>query len=63
MKSHFKHIKKLGLAIMGFEGSENIYNTLNELKDIIDYTVVGIQEVSYHGDPIRQPDLDIINSV
>lgn len=63
MNQSFKHIKKVGLGIMGFEGSENIYNILKELEGIIDYSVVGLQPTSYHGDPIRQADINIVNSV
>lgn len=60
---NFQHIKKLGLAIMGFEGSENIYNILTELGDILNYVVVGVQMKSYHGDIINQADVEIIDSL
>jgi len=58
-----KNIKKLGLAIVCFEGMEHIPNILWELKGLIDYVVAGVQSVSYHGDPIDPSDLHFIKEL
>ena len=50
--SNFKNIKKIGLGIVAFEGTEHLYNIISEIKDFIGYVVVGLQDISYHGDPI-----------
>lgn len=49
---NFKNIKKIGLGIVAFEGTEHLYNIISEIKDFIGYVVVGLQDISYHGDPI-----------
>lgn len=47
---------KLGLAINAFEGTEHIYNIVSEIRDLVDYVVIGLQEKSYLGDPIDECD-------
>ena len=49
--------KKLGLAINAFEGTEHIYNILREIRDLLDYVVIGLQKTSYLGAPIDETDL------
>jgi len=49
--------KKLGLAINAFEGTEHLYNILREIRDLVDYVVIGLQESSYLGNPIDETDL------
>ena len=47
---------KLGLAINAFEGTEHIYNIVSEIRDLVDYVVIGLQDKSYLGDPIDEAD-------
>lgn len=42
--------KKLGLGIIAFEGTELIAQIVTEIRDLVDYVVVGFQEYSYTGD-------------
>lgn len=56
-----KNIKKLGLGIVCFEGSEHLYNIIYELRDIVDYIVIGIQKISYNGENIDNTDLYEVN--
>lgn len=58
--SDYKNIKKLGLGIVCFSDSEHLINILTELKGLIDYVVVGMQKISYHGDPISKVDYNEI---
>ena len=51
-KQNWQNIKKLALGIVAFEGTEHLYNIISELRDLIDYVSVGVQDVSYHGDPL-----------
>lgn len=55
-KSNWKNIKKLGLGVMAFEGSEHLKNILTELRELLDFVVLSYQEVSYHNDPIDESD-------
>lgn len=52
----YKNINGVGLGIVAFEGTELLYNTISEIRDLVTYVVVGLQKVSYHGDPISQVD-------
>lgn len=55
--TNYKNIKKLGLCIIAFEGCEHLYNIISELRNSVDYVSIGLQKVSYHGDPISNIDL------
>lgn len=59
-KTHYKNIKKLGLCIIAFEGTELLYNIISELRDSVDYVSLGLQKVSYHGDKMAVVDLNEI---
>lgn len=48
---------------MGFEGSEHLYSIISEIKDLIDYIIVGVQNVSYHNEPISDTDKLIIEDL
>lgn len=48
---------KLGLGIVAFEATEHLYNIISEIRDLVDYVVVGIQDNNYYGDPIDNSDL------
>lgn len=54
----YKNIKGVGLGIVAFEGTESLYNIISEIRDLVDYVVVGLQKVSYHGDPISVVDMN-----
>ena len=56
----FKNIKKVGLAIICFEGTEHLYNIISAIRESVDYVSVGLQRKSYHGDPISNIDLNEI---
>ena len=56
-RTNYKNIKKLGLCIIAFEGTELLYNIITELKDSVDYISIGLQKVSYHGDKMAPIDL------
>lgn len=58
--TNFKNIKKLGLLIIAFEGTEHLYNIIFELRESVDYVSIGLQRLSYHGDKISQIDLQEI---
>ena len=51
-------ISKLGLGIIAFEGTEHLKNIIYEIKDLCDCVVICLQKTSYHGDPIKQNDID-----
>ena len=53
-------ISKLGLGIIAFEGTEHLKNIIYEIKDYCDVVVICLQKTSYHGDPIKQEDIDDI---
>lgn len=55
--TNYKNIKKLGLAIIAFEGCEHLFNIISELRQSVDYVSIGLQKVSYHGDKISPIDL------
>lgn len=46
-----KNQNKLGLGIIAFEGTELIAQIVTEIKDLVDYVVVGFQRKSYTGEP------------
>ena len=60
-KQNWHNIKKLALGIVAFEGTEHLYNIISELHDLIDYVSVGVQDVSYHGDPLPAIDKQELN--
>lgn len=60
-KIKWNNIQKVALGIVAFEGTEHLYNIIYELRDHLDLVIVGLQKVSYHGDPISQLDLNEIN--
>ena len=51
-------ISKLGLGIIAFEGTEHLKSIIYEIKDYCDVVVICLQKTSYHGDPIKQEDID-----
>ena len=59
-KFKWKNIKKVGLGIVAFEGTEHLANIITELQDCLDYVSIGLQRKSYHGDPIELIDLNEI---
>lgn len=60
MNKNFKNIKKVGLAIICFEGTEHLYNIISAIRESVDYVSIGLQRTSYHGDPISNIDLNEI---
>lgn len=56
----FKNIKKIGLGIVAFDATEHLCSIIAEIRDLIDYVVVGVQKVSYHGAPIAIDDYNEI---
>lgn len=58
--TNYKNIKKLGLLIIAFEGTEHLYNIISELRESVDYVSIGLQRLSYHGDKISEIDLQEI---
>lgn len=42
MPNNFKNIKKVGLAIVCFEGSEHLCNIITTLRESVDYVSVGL---------------------
>lgn len=56
----YKNIKKVGLAIIAFEGTEHLYNIIYSIRESVDYVSIGLQRVSYHGDRISNVDLNEI---
>lgn len=57
----WKNIKKLGLGIVAFEGTEHLAGIITEIRDLVDYVTIGLQRVSYHNDPIDPIDLNEIH--
>lgn len=55
-KTNYNNIKKLGLCIVAFEATEHLYNIISELRESVDYVSIGLQRLSYHGDPISEID-------
>ncbi len=49
--------KKIGLGIVAFDACEHLINIISELEGLLDYVVIGLQKVSYHGKPISKEDL------
>ncbi len=58
--TNYRNIKKLGLLIIAFEGTEHLYNIISELRESVDYVSIGLQRLSYHGDKISEIDLQEI---
>lgn len=56
-------IRKLGLGIVAFEGSEHLKNITFELRTLCDNITVCLQKKSYHGEPIQQEDVDIVENL
>lgn len=52
-----KNIKKLGYAIIAFEGTELLASQISEIRDLVDYVVCGVQKTSYTGEPIDPNDM------
>ena len=48
---------KLGLGIVCFDASEHLYNIISEIRDLVDYVVVGLQSKSYIGECIDLNDV------
>lgn len=48
---------KLGLGIVCFDASEHLYNIISEIRDLVDYVVVGLQSKSYIGEYIDLNDV------
>ena len=46
--------------MVAFEGCEHAKNIFTELREHVDYILVCLQKVSYHGEPIDQYDIDEI---
>lgn len=38
----YKNIKKVGLAIICFEGTEHLYNIISAIRESVDYVSVGL---------------------
>lgn len=56
-------ITKFGLGIVAFEGTEHLKNITYELRDLCDHITVCLQKDSYHGDPIKQSDVDKVETL
>jgi len=56
-------ITKLGLGIVSFEGNEHLKNITNELRDACDHIVVCLQKHSYHGEPIKDSDVEEVETL
>jgi len=56
-KYKWTNIKGVGLCIVAFEGTEHLANIITELKDCLDYVSIGLQRLSYLGEPIAEKDL------
>lgn len=39
---NYKNIKKVGLSIICFEGTEHLYNIISAIRDSVDYVSVGL---------------------
>lgn len=46
--------------MVAFEGCEHAKNIFSEIREYVDYILVCLQKVSYHGEPIEQYDIDEI---
>ena len=56
-------IQKLGLGIVAFEGVEHLKNISFELRDLCDNITICLQKTSYHGEPIKQNDVDKVENL
>ena len=56
-------ISKLGLGIVCFDGSEHLKNICSEIRTEVDYILVCLQEVSYHGDIIDSYDVNEVQNL
>lgn len=56
-------ISKLGLGIVCFDGSEHVKNICSEIRNEVDYILVCLQKISYHGESIDEYDINEIQSL
>lgn len=56
-------ISKLGLGIVAFEGTEHLKNITYELRDLCDVITVCLQKNSYHNEPIKKEDIDVVENL
>lgn len=42
MANHYKNIKKVGLGIICFEGTEHLYNIITAIRESVDYVCIGL---------------------
>lgn len=56
-------ISKLGLGIVAFEGTEHLKNITYELRDLCDTIAVCLQQTSYHGEPIKEEDIKVVENL
>lgn len=56
-------ITKFGLGIVAFEGCEHLKNIAYELRPYCDEITVCLQKESYHGEPIKQFDVDVVENL
>lgn len=56
-------IQKLGLGIVCFDGSEHIKNICAEIRNEVDYILVCLQKISYHGEPIDKYDANEVQNL
>lgn len=56
-------INKLGLGIVAFEGVEHLKNITFELRTLCDNITVCLQKESYHGDPIDEKNVNIVENL
>ena len=56
----YKNIKKVGLGVCCFDATELLEGILSEIRDLVDYIVIGYQNISYNGDPISNTDFNEI---
>lgn len=56
-------IQKLGLGIVAFEGTEMLKNVTHDIRELCDLIVVCLQKNSYHGDPIKEIDVNRVENL
>ena len=56
-------ISKLGFGIVAFDDTCHLKNIISEIRDLCDVIVVCLQELSYHGDPIKNDVVDYENEL
>ena len=52
--------EKLGLGIVAFDDTLHLRNIISEIRDLCDDVVICLQEVSYHGDHIKE---NVVNEI